>query len=37
MNTAFNTTMTKGPKPIIEGNYNVTGDTTVIPILEHEE
>ena len=24
-------------KPVIEGNYNVTGDTRVIPIVEHED
>ena len=33
----YNPMMHNMHKPVIEGNYNVTGDTRVIPIVEHED
>ena len=33
--TLYNPTMQKMHKPVIEGNYNVTGYTRVVPIVEN--
>ena len=35
LDTQYNPTMQKMHDPVIEENYKVTGDTRVIPILEH--
>ena len=37
LDTLYNPMMQKIHNPVIEGNYNVTGDTRVIPIVEHED
>ena len=37
LDTSYNSTMQKMKDPVIEGNYRVTGDTRVIPILRHKD
>ena len=37
LDTLYNPTMHKMHNPFIEGNYKVTGDTRVIPIVEHKD
>ena len=36
LDTSYNLTMQKMHDSFIEGNYKVTGDKIVIPILEHK-
>ena len=37
LDTLYNPNMSRMHEPVIEGNYKVTGDTRVIPIVESEE
>ena len=37
LDTLYNPTITRLHKPVIKGNYKVTGDTRVILIVEHED
>ena len=37
LDTSYNPTMQKMHDPVIEGNYKVTGDARVIPIVDHED
>ena len=37
LDTEYNPTMQNMHDPVIEVNYKVTGDTRVIPIMEHED
>ena len=37
LDISYNPTIQKIHDPVIEGNYRVTGDTGVIPIVEHED
>ena len=36
LDTSYNPTMQKMHVPVIDGNYKVTGDNQVIPIVEHK-
>ena len=37
LDTSYNPTLQKMHEPVIEGKYKVTGDTRVIPIVEHKD
>ena len=37
LDTLYSPTMQKMQNPVIKGNYKVTGDTRVIPIMDHED